>query len=107
MGFSRFEKITIGTKRATIVGGKRTGAVVNLSDIKATPLDPADPKIRALPHLDIPQTLLQTFIDGSHDIVNGDVLTNAAGDEYPILSVAPWEWRGSEYMHLIIGDLKT
>lgn len=51
--------------------------------------------------LDAPLDILQTMIDGNHDVKEGDVLV-VGSTEYPIRSVDDWYWRGSKYLVLLI-----
>lgn len=77
--FRRMCTVSASTKRAPgIVSGRRGPAVVNLTGLTCTPLDPVDGETRQRLALDTPHSLVQTF----------------AGD-------------GTSYVHLIMEDLKA
>jgi hypothetical protein len=105
-GFLRAATVAASTRRPpTVSGGKRGAAVVCLDGIVITPLDPVDPETRQRLALQTPHELLQCFADGGLDVVEGDVLV-VDGAEYPVRSAAEWLWRGSQYVHLIVEELK-
>lgn len=105
-GFLRAATITASTKRAPATSsGKRSAPVTHLTDIRVTPLDPVDAETRQRLALNTPHELLQAFADGGLDIVEGDLLVVGAV-EYPVRSAGQWAWRGSEYVHLVIEELK-
>lgn len=105
-GFLRLATVAASTKRPPVVsGGKRGTPAAYLSDIRVTPLDPVDPETRQRLALQTPHELLQTFAQGGLDILEGDLLV-VDGVEYPVRSAAEWLWRSSEYVHLIVEELK-
>ncbi len=105
-GFVRTATLIASTRRPPpLSGGKRGAPLPYLDDIWITPLDPVDPETRQRLALQTPHELLQTFADGGLDIVEGDVLV-VDGAEYPVRSAAEWLWRNSQYVHLIIEELK-
>lgn len=107
--FNRMATVTASTKRATLSSGKRGAPATYLASLACTPLDPADPSMRAEIQqrfkLQTPVELLQTFVDGSLDIKEGDVLV-VSTVEYPVRSAAEWMFRGSRYLHLMVEELK-
>ncbi len=61
----RMCSVTAGTKRQpAIAAGKRGAPSANLSGVKCTPLDPADPDVVQRLALNTPHELLQTVADG-------------------------------------------
>ena len=105
-GFALSATLSASTKRSpTVSGGKRGTPEVHLVDIWVTPLDPVDPETRQRLALNTPHELLQSFVDGDLDIVEGDVLVVESA-EYPVRSAAEWRWRGSQFVHLILEELK-
>lgn len=107
---SKLATVTATTKRSpAIASGKRGAPAANLTGVSCTPLDPVDPELRERIALETPHELLQTFVVGSLDIDEGDLLV-VSSVEYPIRAVAEWaaDTSGSgAYMHLILEDLKT
>lgn len=97
--------VTASTKRASVSGGKRGTPTTQISSLLCTPLDPVDQELRERLGLRGAHEVLQTFVDGSLDIAEGDTLVVGAS-EYPIRAVGNWSWRGSVYRHLIIEELK-
>lgn len=88
--------------------GKRGDPPTNLSALSCTPLDPVDAELRARIGLRGAMELLQTFVEGGLDIQEGDILV-VGSTEYPIRSVGEWNWPadGTDYLHLVVEDLKT
>lgn len=105
-GFLRAATITGSTKRAPATSsGKRAAPAPHLASIRLTPLDPVDAETRQRLALNTPHELLQAFADGGLDIVEGDLLV-VGGVEYPVRSAGQWAWRGSEFVHLVLEELK-
>lgn len=105
--FALWTSVTASTKRnPAIASGKRGAAVTNISSLKCTQLDPVNPEIAERLGLGTPHEALETFVDTDLDIIEGDFLI-VGTKTYPIRSVAEWTWRGAEYLHLIIEELKT
>jgi hypothetical protein len=108
--FARLATVTASTKRSPDVANNKIGApATNLTGISCTPLDPADPGLQSELQqrlaLDTPLELLQTFVDADLDIKEGDTLVVGSA-EYPIRAVAEWTWKGSEYLRLLVEQLK-
>lgn len=105
-GFWRMATITASTKRSPAAsGGKRGTPTAFIASLRCAPLDPVDPETRQRLAINTPHELLQTFVDAGLDILEGDILV-VDGEDYPIRSAAQWLWRGSEFVHLIIEELK-
>lgn len=103
--FTRLATKTASTKRGpTISGGRRGAAVTHIASLYCTPLDPVDSEIRQRLVLDTPHEVLQTFVAGTLDILEGDIFTYA-GKDYPVRAAGEWVWKGSAYVHLILEDL--
>lgn len=108
--FNRLASVTASTKRPPpMSGGKRSAPVAHLSDIACSPLDPADSEtardlaFRLRRETNAPIDILQTFVDASLDIREGDVLV-VDSVEYAIRRANKWTWRGSAYLHLLIEE---
>lgn len=107
LSFERFATVSASTKRSPSRDvNKLVGlAVANIASLMCTPLDPLRGEIDFRPELEAPHELLQTFVDGDLDIVEGDILV--VGSEEHLIRIAdPWEWRGSSFLHLIIEQAK-
>lgn len=106
--FSLLATVTASTKRApAIVGGKRGTLVTNIASLKCLPLDPVSAEIRQRLALETPHEVLQTSVDASLDIIEGDILT-VDGTDYPIRACEDWYWRptGETYRRLYLENLK-
>lgn len=108
--FNKTATIIASTKRPPATsGGRRGPPAAHLVGLHCTPLDPLgemapELKLRLQPQ-NTPHELLQTQIQGSPDIIEGDVLV--VGDvEYPIRAVDDWTWKGSRFVRLIVEQLK-
>lgn len=95
---------TAGTRRAAISGGKRGEPTAHLAGLACTPLDPVDPETRHRLAIETPHQLLQTFVGGDPDVKQDDVLV-VGGVDYPIKSVASWQWGADVFVHLIVEKL--
>jgi len=105
--FTQLATETASTKRAAaIVNGKRGVATAKIASLSCTPLDPVDPELRQRLALDTPHELLQTFVTGAPDIVEGDILVYG-GTDYPIRSCADWKWKGTIFVRLVVEDMKS
>jgi hypothetical protein len=108
MSFARMATVTASTKRVgAIVDGLEPDPVTNIATLKCTPLDPVDPEVdQGIDGLSF-REILQTFVDGGLDIVEGDLLV-VAGTEYPIRAVGDWYWPKStaDYVRLLLEDKK-
>lgn len=104
--FDRLATETASTKRLpAISNGKRGTATVNVGTISCTPLDPVDADLQQRLELDTPHELLQTFVRGDPDIIEGDIFTYDELD-YPIRSCEEWKWSDDIYLRLVLEDLK-
>lgn len=104
--FARLATVTASTKRsAGIVSGKESGYTTEIAALKCLPLDPVDPNVSLGVAGLAFHELLQTAIDGGLDIVEGDLLV-VATVEYPIRAVADWNWKGTNYVTLLLEDQK-
>lgn len=104
----RIASVSASTKRAVVTDLKRAAATTYLSGLKILPLEPLDPELRATLNLQTPHELLQTTINGSPDILEGDILVVGSA-EYPIRSVAEHPALSSgvgAFLELIVEDLK-
>lgn len=109
--FQRLATVTASTKRAQTTDRKRGAPITSIVELFCWPIDPAetekarDMAVRLRQELNSPFELLQTFVAGDLDIVEGDILV-VAGKEYPIRSVSDWAWRGSTYLALLLEETK-
>lgn len=104
--FDKLATVTASTKRSPAISdGKRGAKAEEIASLSCTPLDPIDAEVRTRFGLDGPHEVLQTFTHGGLDIREGDVLV-VGSEEYPIKAVGEWTWRGTEYKHLIVEELK-
>jgi len=111
--FGRLATVTASTKRPpALLNGKRGEPETEIATLSCTPLDPAEDQkardlaLRLRQVLDGPFELLNTFVDASLDIVEGDVLV-VAGVEYPVRGVDTWAWRGRNYLRLLLEQNKA
>ena len=103
--FTRLATVSDSTKRSGgIVNGLEVGYAVEIAALKCTPLDPVQPEIAQAAGLSWHE-VLETFVDGGEDIKEGDVLV-VATVEYPIRAVSDWDWKGTDYLHLIVEQIK-
>lgn len=64
--FNHMAVLSASTKRSGITGSIRTAPVTNLSNLKATPLDPVSAELAATVETETPSELTQTFVtDGA------------------------------------------
>jgi hypothetical protein len=106
--FTHMAVVTASTKRAPAVsGGKRGTPATNVSSLTCTPLDPVDSEVRQRLMLDSPNTILATFVQGSIDIVVGDILV-VGSTEYPIKAVEDFYWPPDQttYRYVVVERLK-
>lgn len=102
--FTRMAHLDCSTKRSPTVSGKTLQLVTHLTGLKCTPLDPITDSVVNEVVLETPQRLLQTYLQGGAlDIIKGDWLTVGTQD-YPIKFVAPWEWRHTAFLRLVVED---
>lgn len=98
--------VSASTKRApAISGGKRGEPVTNIASILCTPLDPIDSDTARRLNLDTPYKILETYVEGDLDIMDGDHLIVGSKD-YPIRATEKWSWRKTKYIRLFLDDLK-
>ena len=88
--FESIATVSASTKRATMVGGKISSTTTIESSLLIVPLMPLDPETQRTQMIENPLGIWITFVEGSYDILNGDILV-IGSDEYNIRSVAPWE----------------
>jgi hypothetical protein len=90
--FTRLATATASTRRPpAIVAGKRDVAAAYLDNLKCLPLMPVSEELRARLGLLGAAELLQTALQGSPDIREGDILITGTL-EYQVRSVADWPW---------------
>ena len=75
---------------AIMVGGKISSTTTIESSLLIVPLMPLDPETQRTQMIENPLGIWITFVEGSYDILNGDILV-IGSDEYNIRSVATWE----------------
>lgn len=98
--------VQASTKRNPTVGGQRGVAVLEISSLMITPLDPVTIEILERMQLKGPIDILQCFTLGTHDIEEGDILV-VDDEEYPIRGIAEWpQRRGDTVYHILVEDLK-
>jgi len=107
--FSRMATVEASTKRVpAITGGKRGEATTFIASLFCTPLDPVDAEIMRRLNLGTAHELLQTFVDATHDIREGDhLVVKSSGKAYPVRATEDWAWRKGTYRRLVIEDLKA
>lgn len=104
--FTKLATVSASTRRPPAVsGGKRGVPATHVVSLMCTPLDPASSELVPQRLLETPMELLQTFVDNSVDIIEGDVLV-VGTTEYPIRYVGDWAWRNTTYRYLLIEKLK-
>lgn len=112
--FTRMATVSASTKRSPALDadGERGEPETEIEDLNCTPLDPAEDQrardlaLRLRQVLHGPFEMLQTFVDASLDITEGDVLV-VSGTEYPIRGLDDWSWRGSRYLRLLLEQSKA
>ena len=106
---SSFLSVTASTKRRPDAASGLVGAATeNLSSLSCTPLHPVDAELRQrIPDLAGKEELLETFVDASADVVEGDILV-VSSTEYPIRAVEDWTWppTGLVFRRLVLEELK-
>lgn len=104
--FDEMAVVTASTKRSGgITDGLEVGYVESIASLKCFPLDPLVSELTpGIEGLGFRETL-QTFTEGSLDIVEGDLLV-VATVEYPVRSVSEWTWKDAEYKHLLLEEIK-
>ena len=105
--FDLTASVSASTKRASLSSGKRGTPTTNLSGLSATPLDPVSAELQERLGLESPMELLQTFVSGALDIVEGDILV-VGSTEYPIRAVEDYAAGPSApaFLRLVIEELK-
>ncbi len=104
--FAKMASQAASTKRNPLTtSGKRGAPTTNLASIKILPLMPLDPEIAERLNIQLPTEALQTFVDGTLDILEGDFLTVSAKD-YRIRSVGDWPWTTDGFKALILEEDK-
>lgn len=105
--FARFATVTASTKRSPGVTSGLEGAfVVSIASLKCLPLDPVNSEVMLGIEGLAFHEVLQTSVEGGLDIKEGDLLV-VATVEYPVRSVADWNWKGTDFVRLIIEQVKA
>lgn len=106
--FARMATVTASTKRVgAIVNGLEPAPTESIASLKCLPLDPVDPEVaQKMARLGFME-VLQTFVEGGLDIIEGDLLV-VGGTEYPIRAVGDWYWGPSDadFVRLLLEDIK-
>jgi len=106
---SRAATVSASTKRRpAIIAGKIGTPATFLASVKCVPLQPVSAEVARRQALNTPHEVSQTFIDGSPDIKEGDILVIGA-KEYPIKSVENWANNTTghgAHLILVVEDLK-
>ena len=91
--FDRLASVTASTKRGGGVGmyGLEIAYTTHIASLKCMPLDPVEPNVTLGVEGLAWYEVLQTAVEGSLDIKEGDILV-VAGVDYPIRAVADWTW---------------
>lgn len=112
LSFNRMASISANTKRLPAFDADkiRGAPELYLRQIKCTPIDPVSAEVSQSFGLDAAIELLQTFVDGDKDIVEGDTLIPLSGfyqdRELRVERAAEWKWRNTSYVHLILEEDK-
>ena len=106
--FAKMATVTASTKRVgAIVGGLVPAPSAHIGSLKCLPLDPVSPEVaQGVEGLSF-REILQTSVEASLDIVEGDILV-VGSTEYPIRAVGDWYWPPdtTTYRTLILEDKK-
>jgi hypothetical protein len=109
MGLTRLATVTASTKRRPAISGGLIGVpVTSISSLKCTPLQPISPDVAKRQALNTPHEVAQTFVIGSPDIKEGDILV-IGSREYPIKAVENWSNASTgkgAHLLLVVEDLK-
>ena len=97
--------VTASTKRSTLSGGKVQTPTTYISELKCTPFIPWQAEQARTPKIEIPYEMLETYVKGSHDIQEGDLLV-VGTDEYPVRVVSGWPEQSPSYHRLLL-EAKT
>ena len=104
--FARMATVTASTQRSSGVTSGLEGIYLeHIASLKCLPLDPVTPELMLGVEGLAFHEVLQTTVDGGLDIVEGDLLL-ISGTKYPIRSVAEWDWKGTDFLMLILEDPK-
>ena len=107
--FALMATVTASTKRPpAIASGKRGVPATNIASLKCFPLDPISPELRQTLALNTPHELLQSYVEGGLDIVEGDILV-VGTNSYRIRAVGQWYWPmdAADTSYLVLEELKT
>lgn len=99
--FSRLATVTASTKRRTTTGVIEAAAATSIASFACTPLDPVNAETIRRLNLTTALNVLETFCEGSLDIVSGDILVVSA-IEYDVRFVEDYTWRSTRCLHLVI-----
>lgn len=102
---------TASVKRAQISGGRRGTPTTVISNLRCTPLMPADPgRVNALlqhSKSNAPYRMLETMVLGDQPILAGDTLV-MDGDSYTVRAVANWKpgrFSSRPFTHLTVEEI--
>lgn len=105
--FARMATVTASTKRSSGVSSGLEGAYAEeIASLKCLPLDPVTPELMLGIEGLAFHEVLQTTVEGGLDIVEGDILI-VDYYKYPIRSVADWNWKGTDFLTLILEDARA
>jgi len=106
-GLTRMANVTASTKRKVYDAALKvyTAPSVKLTGLSITPLDWVGQKEIENLQIEVPVNLLQTFIEGDHDIVEEDFLV-VSGADYQVRLVQEWVWHNTQYMHVYVEKVK-
>lgn len=108
--FTHLATKTATTKRGTTSGTppkRGAPAAYITTPFACLPLDPLGQELANRLNLQSPYELKQTVVDGSTDIVEGDVLT-VDGVDYPVRSVGEWDWTlgSTRFLTVVVEQMK-
>lgn len=105
--FERLATTTASTKRSVKAGSQFGEPTSNLSGVACLPVMPIDPQVAATMNVEAPYELMETFVDGVIDIVEGDLMT-VDGIEYRVRAVGDWPFAYSStaYKALVLEEVK-
>jgi len=99
--FARMADVTASTKRnPPAAGGKVSTPVAYLIGLSILPLMPVTEEIIERYQLKSPRLSYVTFVQGSPDVIQGDILIVSSVD-YKIVGVGPWPTDNS-FLELIV-----
>ena len=109
-GFTLRASTTASTKRspAPDVNNKIGAPTENIASLSCFPLMPTEPELMERLGLNSQKVHWTTYTEDGLDILAGDYLVIGSA-EYPIRSVAPWDWTPDDAAttQIIVEDIKT